>query len=90
VPYDFITYRHDTLYAKVWADPVEIVAIRYGVSGVACEDVQGARSPPSGPRLLGKEAIRAEAQEDPLPAPRKDTQEEVRVIAGEAASGATP
>ena len=44
MPYITLCYERAKLYAEVWAEPVTKVAKSYGVSDVASEDLQEARS----------------------------------------------
>ena len=64
----YVVYRRAELYNQVWAEPVEVVAARYGVSNVYLAKVcRRLQVPVPGRGYWAKRAAGKEVKTEPLP-----------------------
>jgi hypothetical protein len=77
VPYETITYRRAELYDEVWAEPVEIVAKRYEISGVALAKVcRKLRVPLPGRGYWARKRAGQKIKRPPLPPLKEGARED--------------
>jgi hypothetical protein len=80
VPHETVTYRRTQLYEEVWTEPVEAVAKRYGISGVALGKVcRKLDVPVPGRGYWARKRAGQRLKRLALPAAKKGQQEQLNV-----------
>jgi hypothetical protein len=80
VPHETVIYDHKQLYEEVWAEAVDIVAKRYGVSGVALGKMcRKLRVPLPGRGYWARKRAGEKLKRPPLPPMKKGEPEEISV-----------
>lgn len=80
MPSETVVYERAQLYEEVWAEPVEVVAKRYGVSGVALAKTCRKLSVPlPGRGYWAQRRAGQKLKRPPLPAVKKGAPEEISV-----------
>src|SRR5882672_2489707 len=80
MPGHVVTYRRAALYEEVWSDPVQIVAGRYGVSGVALAKIcRKLNIPLPGRGYWARKRAGQKMKKAPLPSASKDMKEVITV-----------